>query len=255
MQVLNSPLWTPFGVVVAIIIGVLSLRPTKRKVLTYQAVANLPLATLSNSDKQLGEIDLRYLGAHVPNARIVVVRLWNSGNTPIDRADFDKPIRLKYSGKLLMSVVSEATPDHLRDDAQATVDTGQDESAAQLRPVLLNPGDSLTLTALVADSLGDFEVQAHINGARLERFDDTLRSHVQANKLVITLFVVAVLVELNDVRLDIQYRSPTGIAQDALYLFFFIYAAALIVYRSWSSRQDLYLSTVASRRNASSGLV
>jgi hypothetical protein len=55
-------------------------------------------------------LEIRYKGSPVHDVRLLVVRVWNSGNKEIVPTDYDEPLLLQFGGQLLTWDVIESTP-------------------------------------------------------------------------------------------------------------------------------------------------
>jgi amino acid transporter len=89
----------------------------------------------------------------------MLVRIANSGNAPVVAADYESPIRLSLGSdaRIFTADVVEAKP------ANLTVSPTIEGADVVVSPVLLNPGDSVTLQML-AQSEGGMTVGARIVG-------------------------------------------------------------------------------------------
>lgn len=197
MQVLLSPLWTPIGVVATILIGYFTLRPRRKKSLSYDVTFNEKI--VSSAQGILDGIEIRYHGTQVNDVRMIVIRIWNSGTVPILRSDFDKPIYIPLNGKLLSASITRSTPPELlREvvDKARTYPEHDDvqQSGIELHPLLLNAHDSVTIQAVVADSDGSVDVQARIAGIPSIDRHDASRRVVSSRKMdvVISSLLLAV---------------------------------------------------------------
>jgi hypothetical protein len=179
MDSLRDPVWTFVGVVVAILIAAVIVSVTlwlrNRKALSYEVVSDVPLVTISHgaNDSATEAIEIRYNGNPVQDVRLVVVRLWNSGNVPIAQNDYDEPLTLQFGGQLLASDVIESTPPALKKKAIAGGGIGPGYAAIAFHNLVLNPRDSITVQALLTDFTGDVSVEGHIVGIpSIRRSDD-----------------------------------------------------------------------------------
>lgn len=107
------------------------------------------------------ELKISLDGKEIENPVLSVVELLNNGSKPIASADFESPIELKVdSGVLVIKArVTEVSPE----DLHVTLDTTS--SAIKISPMLLNPGDKISLSVLTAGPDGvQFSPQSRIAG-------------------------------------------------------------------------------------------
>lgn len=106
------------------------------------------------------KVQVLYQGAEVSGVRLIQAVVRNTGRVPIPRADFDRPIVLRPSAGIeflpsTLTVVGD--PVGMRPDASAT------EGTIEIQPVLLNPGDRLTIGILGSGSFADQTVDQAVD--------------------------------------------------------------------------------------------
>jgi hypothetical protein len=146
---LDSPLWPLLVGLAALVVAIVHYqRDRLRKRLTFRVSDRSLLRVRS---EVAGEVRITYLGEPVRRVHLVTVMFANAGNAPIPASDFEAPITISLpeSGKLLTAEVADAQPSGLA--PEVTRSTTDDDPRIVVAPVLLNPGDSFTVTALVAD--------------------------------------------------------------------------------------------------------
>ncbi|HEU5384242.1 MAG TPA: hypothetical protein VFV38_53300 [Ktedonobacteraceae bacterium] len=144
------------GVVVAILIY---LKQRSRKEVCYEIISD---ASVLSVDRQIKpQVEVRFNSVLVTNLNLVVLKLWNSGNQPIKRDDYDRPLELWFGGKaeILTAEVAEPNP------TGATIQ--KDSNHVIITPVLLNPKEGIKLTILVTQYHGLKEVQGRIIGGSI----------------------------------------------------------------------------------------
>jgi hypothetical protein len=120
-------------------------------------------------------IHLSFEGEQINQVHLVKIRLWNSGNRSIQEADFERPLTIGFGGGTPLTVeVTDVHPPEMRPSAQLIEENG---GGVQLVPLLLNPGDSLSLKILVRDFNGDLTYDYRIVG-----ITDLIDADRQANR-------------------------------------------------------------------------
>lgn len=180
MDLLQSPAWTFIGVLATIIVGFIGIYITlwtrNRKAIAYEIVSDTPIVAVRRNsgirrdDGDIAEgIEISYKGQSVNEVRVVAVRIWNSGNVPITASDYVEPISLSFSGQLLGYDALKSQPDELRKDIIVGAGSGPDQSGIQLKTVLLNQKDSVTIQAVLTNFSGNIQVRARIVGVSTVR--------------------------------------------------------------------------------------
>jgi hypothetical protein len=109
-----------------------------------------------------GKAQVIYDGKTISDARLVVLKIWNTGNLPIVISDYDVPVKLSFGkdAEVLDFEVLETSPNNL----QVTVK--QDGQDLVLEPVLLNSQDSIKIKILLTKFNNIFSVDARIVGVK-----------------------------------------------------------------------------------------
>lgn len=164
---LLAPIATSVAIVVSTILWLIS----RAKNLSYEIMRNESLIRVSGSAKR--RIRVRFDKHDVDNVELVVVRLINSGHTAILPNDYQIPIsiRVNSDAHILAADVVETNPGDLDDRFRTTEGTSQlleqpEQSRLIVKPVLLNPGDSITLQLLVEDYSSVINIGGHITGVK-----------------------------------------------------------------------------------------
>jgi hypothetical protein len=157
----RDPAWQFVGaalslIAIAVTIWIASRQRTKRRlVYRYKFESRL----VSVDEAFTGRVQILFDDLPVHDARLFVLRLRNAGNTPISSTSYERPVTLAFfgEGRLLSATVTEEYPARL--GALVTFD----EQQVTLTPLLMNPGDFLTIKMLV-----DGAARAPIPDGRIE---------------------------------------------------------------------------------------
>lgn len=129
------------GVMITVYFG---RRQRNRKILAYQVSS---ARVVSVRDEAADKITILYDEHPVGDVRLLTLQVKCAGNVPIASADFERPLTLLLGEKaqVLKSEVVKTAPEDLNPQYAIR------DSTLEIEPLLLNPGDSLEMTALVSD--------------------------------------------------------------------------------------------------------
>jgi hypothetical protein len=169
MEFLSNPLWQ-FLVnvtiaILAIIIPVLIYRKKQnQRGITYQVISNTSILNFKEDIK--GRVQVLFDNKPVGDVRLVILKIWNSGNIPILPNEHIDPIKFDFGNnvEILDTDVLETVPGDIKENAKASLKRNM--GGFVLEPLLLNSNDSITLKILVAQPLltEDIRVNARIVG-------------------------------------------------------------------------------------------
>ena len=175
-----------------------------RKALSYAIISNTSL--LSHKPNVNSRISILVNGQSAQHVRIVIVRIGNTGRLMIDDKDFaHPPLRVIFGeqAKIITADVIARIPE----DLPVEISEGQTEEnrpCIEVKPIVLNRGDSFTVQTLVAvaqDHTGeDVKVGGRIRG--ITKFTNDLDAH--DDKVILWLVVVAVIATLSCVAIALK---------------------------------------------------
>lgn len=161
-----DPAWIAVYVAVAAIIiatitsVVIYRKQQNRKEISYGVESAISL--LSVSDEVRSKVQILYGGNPVSNVRLVILKIWNSGNQPIEAKDYESnnPIKFDFgtSSELLDIQIIEKIPVNLK----VNLVKGKDNFL--LEPFLLNKKESLTIKVLLSATTDEVIVDTRIIG-------------------------------------------------------------------------------------------
>lgn len=145
IPLLCSALFVIGGLIIEYRTGLFSQR--KKKELSYEIVSTTEL--VNKSDPSIDEkLTLYYDGSEIISAKSIVIRIANTGNIPITTSDFEgSDIVIHFNGNLVwVSSIVHKFPEDL--NLKLTI-SPKDAFYISIAPLLLNPGDEFTFSALV----------------------------------------------------------------------------------------------------------
>ena len=163
MKFLKDPVWQFIGVIIAILAiitsVVLYLQDKSVKELQIDVLSNSPLISI-DGDIQKG-IQVFYKDKPVQTLSVILLKIENTGNEPIRRADYSEPISVSLSPEAEIGEVEiqETLPDGI-----PLAPIIESSNKVELAKTLLNPGDQAILKILALNNDGTLIVDARIVG-------------------------------------------------------------------------------------------
>ena len=148
-----------------IIVSVLIFRKQQsRRNLTYEIISDAHILSIKAEVKD--KVQILFENKLVNNVRLLIFRIWNSGNTPILPNDYIEPLSIDFGegAEILDADVLDAFPSDIRDKARTSlkVVTG----ILVFEPILLNSTDSITVKILLTQQqvTKGFKISSRIVG-------------------------------------------------------------------------------------------
>ncbi len=162
MELLRDPIWQFAGAaigVAAIIASIyMFLRQRAVKSLGYEILTQTELLSIKKEIKS--KVQVTYAGKPVENVHLVTIRISNDGNVPISASNYERPLSFSFNDKatILSADITEVSPKSLKPLI------GIESSKVILEPMLLNSGDTIQVSLLLAEHDGKIESDARIEG-------------------------------------------------------------------------------------------
>lgn len=163
-DILTNHLWQFIGSILALLAiittVVIFLIQRKRKRLSYEILSKSPL--ISKKEELEGKLEIKYLGQEVTDVYLVLLEFSNSGNVPIQSADYEKKINVKFgnTSAILSAEIEGVNPVNL------DIETSYIDDQVFIEPVLLNPKDSFKLRILTNNFDNNISVNGRIIGVK-----------------------------------------------------------------------------------------
>ena len=151
--------WQFVGALLALLAVYFASKQTKRKRLQYEVQASSEL--LTQNEELTGKVQVLFDGKEVSNIDLWVVRIANTGNVEILVSDFVTPVCLSFpeTATVLSAVAVRSDPKNLNAIVNAAA------NIVELKPLLLNPKDGITIKVLLANATQkNLSVDARIVG-------------------------------------------------------------------------------------------
>lgn len=195
--VIDSSLTGLIGAVASVLAVILTIiiyfLTRKKKVLAYEVLSEYPLISI---DDQISreELQILYGSKPVENVHLLLIKFVNSGNIPITKSDFERPITLRLKGEsnVLSAQTIKSSPNNL--NVRLSIE-GQDIT---VDPALMNGGDFFTAKVLIGQyAIGSYEVDARIVGVKsINRLAARRQPHAEGRLREWNLGIVVALVVL-----------------------------------------------------------
>lgn len=122
------------------------LQQPKRKAIAWELVSDEMLLKVGSSVRNRVQILLD--NKPVSDLCLTVIKVWNSGNAPIQSADFQRPLRFDFGGaEVLDAEILETTSEKVKKEAKASLK--RTKRSVMFEPLLLNSKDTITLKVLL----------------------------------------------------------------------------------------------------------
>jgi hypothetical protein len=219
------------GALIAIVTIIVSIviyfKQRSRKRLSYRILSNTVLLGVEEEVKK--DIQLSYKGKAIVGVRLLVLRIFNSGNVPVVSTDYEKPISIdlgKETRVLTAEVIKKSPP-----NLQSAISI--EDHVVTLYPALLNPADSITTKMLVTKYENGLEVNSRIIGvSRVEE----LREGSLLTKVILAYLAILLTWLLGSIAWSSTFRVPFFEVFSYFSLIFYAFFALAIVAVSASTR-------------------
>jgi len=140
------------------------------------------------SGKGINGIQISIDGITLEKPYLSIIQIKNSGDIPISKNDFEKPIEISLNANASISKVNvfNIQPQEMPIDIAHTPNT------ISIMPMLLNPNDELSLSIVTSGAEPTFKIQSRIAGIQSIKIDGNTAN--KTSKLVTTIQLVIILV-------------------------------------------------------------
>ncbi len=125
MEFLSSPVWqiiinAAIGLITVSVSVLIFRKQIKRKGISYEVVSDAPVLSIREEVK--GRVKVLFDTKPVSDARMVILKIWNSGNTDILTNEFVDPIKFNFGEKaeILDAEILETVPINIKDKISVT---------------------------------------------------------------------------------------------------------------------------------------
>lgn len=173
--------------------------PTNELVVEWVSTDNLVSNTGQGSDLKV------FFGQKlVEEPKLVKVQIKNNGTEPIKKTDFDTPLQLEVAlgATLLKASISSTIPDSI--PAEVSIES----NALQLKPLLLNPEDTLNISIIISGEIEDLTVLGRIanihNLELVKRETGKDNVYVRGILIVTSVFVCFLYIYLTNIVMNLR---------------------------------------------------
>lgn len=164
----------------------------KRKVISYETSSKGHIINTESNQSLRNEIEIKYKGKPVNDVWFYELRIENTGNTPVEKKDYESPITISFTnGKIISCMEGFKKPSNLQ------YKLSYSEKEVTIDPMLLNRKEIFNIIILV-DQQNDClpNVEGRISGTELKsktQFADFLRQPVLPNSSIDIFDLIFVL--------------------------------------------------------------
>jgi hypothetical protein len=206
----------------------------RRKEIAYEVISNtLVIPELEEvSPHTTGILHVLFNGKPVKGARLVILKVWNTGNEPIDILDYAEPITFNFGEKaeVLNVAILETSKGLAKSNAEKALDISSNKVI--LKPILLNHHASITLKVLLLGFDGKINTdETSIKGVQYMLEVNTAERSSQRLKIAVmaTTFLVLILLALSLILSFTQFRFVQSNTMLSMSMNFSIVALALVI--------------------------
>jgi hypothetical protein len=172
MAFMSNQLWqfiinVSIGLLTIFVSVIIFRRQQSRRSITYRTISATSL--LSVNEEVKGEVKILYKDKAVSNVRLIILKIWNSGGTPILPQEYIDPIKFEFeeNEEILDADVLETVPSNIIDKVRSSMKL--DMKSVTFEPLLLNSKDSITFKVLLTQSklIKKIDVSGRIVGVNL----------------------------------------------------------------------------------------
>jgi phosphate transport system substrate-binding protein len=211
-----------FSIAVALVVGIVSAivaiwiyhLQRKQKEITYQVISDAPVASVNEEVKD--RVEIRFDGSPVKDLSILVLKVWNSGNTAIRAEDYFEPIKFDFKGRTVVSSdVLETEPIALIDQDAIKTFLTQGNESIKLPKFPLNQKDAISLKILLTGTRGEISKEGRIADGSITAFAPAeevsykKQSRNTRDLLVLTFFLLLMLTFIFTSGIFIILNPPT----------------------------------------------
>lgn len=231
------------GIVAVITSIVIAQKQRSRKEVSYEIVSDTFILNIDQGVKD--KIEIRFGGKKIDDLRLVTMKIWNSGNTPVEINDYDKPITIEFQGQgeILDISVLETKPKDLRPKFAI------DQQNIILSPLLLNNSDLIEMKMLLTGINSPITISARIAGVKeISKSNITEQNRIAAGKRNMLIFssTISIIISLALTGLGELIANPGSLSLPLYALIMLMIVAAvsgfmtfIISVRLFSSKKKL----------------
>jgi hypothetical protein len=199
----------------------LTLKEKKRKVLSYDVLSSTSL--IMRDDALSKRLTILFDNDEIKeDVHLVLVKIQNTGNVPIELTDFSEKLSIDTSGTILVAEVKETTPSNLsvKIDEELLTLFGM----LNIDPLLLNSKDTIILKLLITSYKNDLTVSTRISGVeevtKIKEKGSISSNWIAAFMLFFMVVTMGVgIFSLSGLDWQMGWISPTTLGMTVVYVF------------------------------------
>lgn len=154
-DVISNPIWVPLSVIIPSIVSIISIcvsiyvfrKQRSRKGIVCELISHAVILSAAEEVKKRVKFILDNK-LPVNDLCLVLLKIWNSGNTAIKPADFRRPLKIDFGGaEVLEAEVLDTSSIGVKEEAKTSLRLNPRN--VTLEPLLLNSKESINLKVLL----------------------------------------------------------------------------------------------------------
>lgn len=161
-------------------------RQRNKREISYRIVSNANIATI---DKNLeSRVEIKLDGNTIKNARLIVLDIWNSGNTAIKSDDYNEPIIFVFDGaKVIGNEVLFTEPADLININTIKNSLISHTESVEISSFLLNPKQRMRFSVLIDSEMNIIKVKGRLINGNIRNSEFEFRSVLTKSNKVLML--------------------------------------------------------------------
>jgi len=164
VQLLSNPVYigliiTALALLASVLVPVaIYLKQKSKKEISYRVITNVALFNIKDEVRE--NFEVRFRGLELQNASFVSVTVWNSGNAPIEEADFIDPISISFGQDARIIFFNIGTKPFNILGKYA----GTEKECVEFKPRLFNKGYWIEVSAMLTEFSGNVHLEGLVKG-------------------------------------------------------------------------------------------
>lgn len=156
---LRDGIWQFVGATLALIAIFITLKQNNRKKISYEILTDIDVFNTRDNNS---ELKLHYKKTLINKPRLIEIKIYNSGNIPISKVDYERPIEIIFatSSIIIDAEVVETHPPNIE------TQISKDGSKLYFSSGVFNSGDIIKIRVLLDGDKGQTTIQGRVAGVK-----------------------------------------------------------------------------------------
>lgn len=188
---LGNLAWLFLAVIIPLVAIWVSWKQIQRKALSYEVISSSNILDIPNDFKD--KLEIYYEAKPIQQLYLIIIKIINTGNTPITLSDYHKPISIGFGNKaeVLSFEVLKQTPSNLGAVIK-NIQPSSVEYQVLVEPMLLNVNDSFTIKTLIT-KFKSINFDVRIAGVKSIREMMSLSSYRLFDSFILSILFICII--------------------------------------------------------------